>query len=141
VLRRTDDGLRALYRGWNGAAVFAAGDANALAPHFRQLSARLGYDVPVPEEAINRFGYALLEAGRTRDAITALRFNTDRNQGSPNAHDSLGEALLADGRVAEAVAQFHVAVGLAEGTGHPALEVYRRHLESARARLDSESAR
>jgi pimeloyl-ACP methyl ester carboxylesterase len=135
VLRSTDDGLRELYRGWDGSAVFAAGDADTLEPHFRQLSTRLGYDVPVPEEAINRFGYALLEAGRIDDAITALRFNADHNPDSPNVHDSLGEALLSDGRIDEAVVRFERAVRLGESTGHPALEVYRQHLATARAAL------
>lgn len=125
VLRSTDDGLRELHREWNGAAIFAAGDASGLDPHYRRLSSRLGDDVPVPEEAINRFGYTLLEVGRTDEAITALRFNATRNPGSPNAHDSVDEA----------VERFRRAVALAERTRHPALEVNRHRLESARAQL------
>lgn len=139
VLRSTDEGLRELYRGWDGSAVFATGQASDLAPHYRRLSSRLGYDVPVPEEAINRFGYTLLEAGRTGGAITALRFNVDRNPGSANAHDSLGEALLAQGNLDEAVGQFRRAVELAASTGHAALEVYRRNLESALAQIETDT--
>ena len=138
VLRSTDQGLRELYRGWDGSAVFASGDAAGLEPHYRKMSSRLGYGVPVPEEAINRFGYALLEAGRCEEAVIALRFNVDHNPDSPNAHDSLGEALLADDRVEDAVARFERAVDLAESIAHPALEVFRRHLQEARARLASD---
>jgi CubicO group peptidase (beta-lactamase class C family) len=44
------------------------------------------------EERINRWGYTLLRAGKTEQAIGLFTYNTDRHAQSWNAWDSLGEA-------------------------------------------------
>jgi tetratricopeptide (TPR) repeat protein len=49
------------------------------------------------EREMNRLGYELLERGRTGDAVEVLRLTAAVFPDSWNAHDSLGEAYLADG--------------------------------------------
>ena len=54
-------------------------------------------DFDYGEPQLNALGYALLEHGRTADAVTILELNAEQFPRSPNAWDSLAEAQLANG--------------------------------------------
>lgn len=54
----------------------------------------------------NALGYFLLEEKRPAEAVEVFRANVAAVPRDPNAHDSLGEALLAQGRVREAAAEY-----------------------------------
>ena len=62
-------------------------------------------------------GYAHLVQGQTGPAIEALTKYAAANPDEPNPHDSLGEALMAAGRFADAEAAFRKAAGM--GSGFP----------------------
>jgi hypothetical protein len=64
------------------------------------------------EDMINDVGYYCLEQGLVDAAIEVFQFNVARFPDSANAHDSLGEALLAAGRPAEAEASYRRALEL-----------------------------
>jgi predicted Zn-dependent protease len=51
----------------------------------------------IPEAAMNQAGYALLRGGKVKDAIALFRQNVEDHPESWNVHDSLAEALAADG--------------------------------------------
>jgi Flp pilus assembly protein TadD len=53
-----------------------------------------------------------MQAGRFEEAVTTLRHVADLQPNSPQAHDTMGHALLQAGRVKEAVASFQRAVEL-----------------------------
>jgi serine/threonine protein kinase/tetratricopeptide (TPR) repeat protein len=60
----------------------------------------------------NHFGYAYMDAGRLADAIASFETYVRVNPKEPNAHDSLGEALLVAARPAEAVQQYDKALSI-----------------------------
>ena len=81
-------------------AAFERHDASALA--------RSSLD----EAELNDLGYTLLRSGRGAEAISVLGAAAERFPSSWNAHDSLGEALLATGDQASARAAYARALGL-----------------------------
>ena len=66
------------------------------------------------EEDINDHGYSMLRRGRNEEAIEAFRISVQRFPESPNAHDSLGEALAESGDLAGAISSYGQALELAE---------------------------
>jgi hypothetical protein len=65
------------------------------------------------ESQINRIGYVLLGRKRVNDAIAVFRRNVEKFPDSANVHDSLGEAYLAAGDCANAVASYRKSFELA----------------------------
>src|SRR5262249_19011155 len=57
-----------------------------------------------PEPAMNLAGYERLQANKTKDAIALFQMNVEAYPTSANAQDSLGDAYLADGQKALALA-------------------------------------
>lgn len=137
VLRSHERGLRFIFDGWrppaDPATGWPAGTVADLEGHFDRLSQRLGITVRVPENALNLLGYRLLGEERHDDALAAFRRATELYPGSANVWDSLGEALLAAGRAAEARDSFARALDLSEGRDDPNRGFYREHLAAAEA--------
>ncbi len=71
---------------------------------------RMLAEADLEESELNAFGYELLGAGRTRDAIAILAHVTERFPRSANAFDSLAEAQLADGQRDRAIASYRAAL-------------------------------
>jgi tetratricopeptide (TPR) repeat protein len=76
------------------------------------LAEAAGGRVVLTEPQWNRIGYHLLARGRTADAIAVLEANARAFPTSANTHDSLGEAYLAAGRKAEALASYRRSLAL-----------------------------
>lgn len=122
ALRVLFDGLRApedTYRAGLG----------ALEAHYRKLSLRLGYEVPVPEWSLNRLGYRYLMAGDLDRAAETLKLNTERHPESANVWDSLGEVRERQGRLAEARALYEKAFTIAASRNAPMTALYKRNWE------------
>ena len=117
-----------------------AGSLEDLEAHYRALSTRLGYQVLPPEGLVNLLGYQRLGEGRIGEAVAAFQANVRRHPGSANAHDSLGEALEASGRLADAASAYERAVELGEASGSRLLPEYRKHLRAAQRRLGEPAA-
>ncbi len=83
-----------------------------------------------PESEANAVGYRLLSAGQVAAAIVVLDANARVFERSANAWDSLGEALVAAGRQADAVAAYRHALAIDPGFGpsRQALERLGVHL-------------
>lgn len=58
------------------------------------------------EADMNGYGYQLLQAGKVEEAIDVFQKNVEKYPDSWNTYDSLGEALAAAGRKAEASQQY-----------------------------------
>ena len=65
---------------------------------YRTLKAQQPAGYTFAEAEINQLGYALLQAGRTDDAIAILALNVEEHPDSWNAYDSLGEAYGTAGK-------------------------------------------
>jgi predicted alpha/beta superfamily hydrolase len=76
--------------------------------------AALGMRAPFPEIALEVLGGYSVEAKQSALAVTLLRENLDRYPHSSNAHESLGEGLLALGDTSAAVKELRTAVTMAK---------------------------
>ena len=110
------------------AAAYRTGGIQAAMERYR--SARLTANFFEFDEAdLNRVGYWLLrEQRQVDDAVAIFRLNVDAYNESPNTHDSLGEALVAAGRLKEARDAYGHAVALAEKQKSSDLAYYQKNL-------------
>lgn len=70
------------------------------------------------EELINRWGYSLLRADKTEQAIGLFRYNTERHPRSANAWDSLGEACEKANARNDAIASYRRSLELNPDNAH-----------------------
>lgn len=76
------------------------------------------YDLSGSEAMLNRIGYGLLGQERTADAVEVFSLNAETFPQSANAHDSLGEALLASGDRDAALAAYQKVLDLDPGNAN-----------------------
>ena len=98
------------------AALAAAGDVDAALDAYEQAA---GEDPRHPEAQAN-LGVALLRAGRSRDAERALTRAAELGADSSALRAALADAMLAQGRVAEAMAGYRGALSLDPASLHAA---------------------
>jgi predicted alpha/beta superfamily hydrolase len=139
VLRSHYVGLRKVYEEWqvprdprSGALVSGLKGADA---HYKKLSDRFGYAIPVPEGLINQLGYQLLFEGKPDDAIAAFKANVERYPASANVYDSLAEAYEQGGRIDLAEPLYEKARDLGEQNKDPNAAVFKANYERAHAKL------
>ena len=128
-------GLRKVFAPWRFTPAQGADPKNELTratEHFTRLSARIGYEIPVPENLTNLIGYRLLQANRLSEAIAVFRTNAKTWPKSANVYDSLGEAYERAGQIAEARASYERAAQIGAETNDPNLPVFRRNAERLR---------
>ncbi len=107
-------GFRKIFAGWTPPA---SGSLADLEEHYKKLSNRFGYPINVPEELLNRAGYAMLQANRLDEAINLFRKNVENYPHSANVYDSLGEALEKNGQLKQAAENYEKAYKMAETRG------------------------
>jgi predicted alpha/beta superfamily hydrolase len=128
-------GLRKVFAPWRFVIADGADPKTELmraGEHYAKLSARAGYDIPVPENLTNLIGYRLLQANRTSEAIAVFQTNAKNWPKSANVHDSLGEAYEKAGQRAEARASYERAAEIGAETNDPNLHIYQRNAERLR---------
>ncbi len=83
------------------------------------------YDVS--EQALNNYGYQLLQAELVDDALTVFQYNVSLFPGSDNAYNSLAEGLIEKGDEASAIAALEKAIQLnyLDGYSHSLLNRFR----------------
>jgi len=86
----------------------------------------------IPESIINGLGYDQLRRDRPEYAIALFQYNLDRFPDSANVYDSMGDGLVALGKVKEAVPYFQKAVEIGEVSKHSDLELFKKNLASAK---------
>lgn len=67
------------------------------------------------EGEVNRWGYSLLWAKRTKEAVGVFAFNTEQHAQSANAFDSLAEAHRANGDIPQSLRDFKRSLALNPG--------------------------
>jgi len=88
----------------------------------------------VDDNELNALGYHWLARDATR-AAAVFRLGVEHSPESPNAHDSLGEALEKLGQLEAARASCARAVELARKAKHPDLAAYAQHLAAIEGKL------
>jgi tetratricopeptide (TPR) repeat protein len=100
----------------------ASGGADAARRLYFQLLARYGsstgYDYDLSEAALNGLGYRLLGAGRLDDAVAIFELSVEEHPDSYNTWDSLGEAWMARGETAQAIAYYRKSLELNSFNGN-----------------------
>jgi uncharacterized protein len=133
VLRAHYAGLRTVFSDWqvprDEKTGILGGDLTGLEQHFRKLSDRYGYKIPVPENAMNQLGYQLMGWKKLDEAIVAFQRNVELYPASANTYDSLGEGLEAAGKYEAARQNFQKAVEIGTKTNDGALAQFKQHLE------------
>ncbi len=103
--------------------------------HYKKLSTKFGFEIPVPENLINQIGYQLLFADKPDEAIAAFKTNVERYPGSANVYDSLAEAYERGGRLDLAAPLYGKASTLGQQNKDPNLAVYQTNFERVSTKL------
>jgi len=88
-----------------------------------------------PQGPVNMMGYGYLQDGKNKEAIEAFQLNVTAYPNSPNAYDSLSDALAADGQTALAIQSAEKALKLLESDTTDTEERRKDIRESAEQRL------
>ena len=134
VLRSHYIGLRKVYEGWQAQQDLQSG-LNGADAHYKKLSEKFHYSIPVPEGLINQIGYQLLRENKPEDAIAVFKANTERYPGSANVYDSLAEAYEQGGRFDLAEPLYDKARTLGEQNNDPNAAIFKTNYERAHAKL------
>jgi len=143
VLRSHYFGLRKVYDGWQGLrdpkSGAVTGGLQGADAHYKKLSDRYGYAIPVPENVINQMGYQFLFDGKPDEAIAVFKANVERYPNSANVYDSLAEAYERGGKIDVAEPLYDKARVLGEQNKDPNAAVYKANYERAHAKLKETS--
>jgi uncharacterized protein len=105
------------------------GGLKGVEKHYRELSDRFGYQIPLPEGEVNRLGYRLMERKRLDEAIVVFQRNVELHPGSANVYDSLGDGYENVGKFDLAKEEVQKAVDVATKTNDPQLDGFKEHLK------------
>jgi pimeloyl-ACP methyl ester carboxylesterase len=87
------------------------------------------------EENINMMGYSLMRFDKYKQALSLFKKNLENHPNSANVYDSLGDGLMALGRVEEAVPLFQKAVKMGAEPRHRDFELFKKNLIKGEAML------
>lgn len=146
VLRSHYAGLRKVYDGWQGPRDLSSGAVvgglKGADDHYKKLSERFGYSIPVPENLINQMGYQFLLNGKPEEAIAVFKANVERYPESANVYDSLAEAYERGGQIELAEPLYDKARVLGQHNNDPNTAIYKANFERVHAKLkDSQSTK
>lgn len=89
--------FEALYSDWQLPERITNSSIQAVQNHFKSLSEKFGYEIPIPESTYNRLGYNLMNQQKYNEAIEIFKLNVKLHPNSWNVYDSLGEAYMRAG--------------------------------------------
>ena len=145
VLRSHYFGLRKIYEGWQGPrdpkSGAVSGGLKGADEHYKKLSEKFGYTIPVPENLINQIGYQFLFDAKPDDAIATFKANVERYAGSANVYDSLAEAYERGGRIDLAEPLYDKARAVGRQNNDPNTAIYTANYERAHAKLKESEAK
>ncbi len=122
------NGLETLYPGWRLPQKSFMAGLKSIQKHYKGLSKKYGYHIPVPEYELNRLGYSLLSRKEMGKAVDIFKNNVELYPGSPNVYDSLGEAYEAANQLEEAKKNYEIACKKANEIAYPQNEIFKIHL-------------
>ena len=144
VLRSHYAGLRKIYEDWQGPRDLQSGvvlgGLKGAEEHYKKLSERFGYSIPVPEGLINQMGYQYLGQNKPEEAIAVFKANVERYPESANVYDRLAEAYERGGRLELAEPLYDKARVLGEQNKDPNVAIYKTNYERVHAKLKETQA-
>jgi predicted alpha/beta superfamily hydrolase len=144
VLRSHYFGLRKVYEGWLGPVDLKSGAVlgglKGADEHYKKLSEKFGYTIPVPENLINQMGYQFLFDNKPEEAIAVFKANVERYPNSANVYDSLAEAYERGGRIDLAEPLYDKARILGQQNNDPNAATFKANYERAHAKLKETQA-
>ena len=145
VLRSHYLGLRKVFNGWqvprDPDSGQVAGDFKGVEEHYKKLSQKFRYNIPVPEALINQLGYQSLFADRFDEAIAIFKTNVERYPESANVYDSLAEAYERNGKLELAAPLYEKAQTLGQQNQDANLAVYKANFERVSEKLKQAGAK
>jgi uncharacterized protein len=131
VVKSYFDGLRMVFGGGSGPrdpqTNLLLGSLEDVKTHYASFGEHLGYTQLPPQYVVNELGYQFLHGKEVDQALAVFRYNTGVYPLSPNAWDSLADALEQAGKTDEALASCRKAVALAEQNGDSNLDFFQQH--------------
>lgn len=145
VLRSHYFGLRKIYDGWQmprdpNMGTIAGGIEGADA-HYRKLSEKFRYEIPVPEVVVNQLGYQSLQGGKADEAIAIFKRNVERYPASANVYDSLAEAYETTGKLELAAPLYEKASTLGQKNNDPNAALFTANFTRASEKLKQAAAK
>lgn len=138
VLRSHYAGLRKIYSDWripqDPDSGQVAVDLKGADAHYKKLSEKFGFTLPVPENLINQIGYQLLFADKPDEAIATFKANVERYPESANVYDSLAEAYERGGRADLAAPLYEKAYLNGQKIKDPNVALYKTNFDRAAAK-------
>jgi predicted alpha/beta superfamily hydrolase len=139
VLRSHYLGMRKEFDGWQlpreATTGLVVGGVKGAEEHYRKLSQKLGYTLPVPEGLVNEIGYRLMNAGKIEEAIAAFKSNVERYPASANVYDSLAEAYERNDQLDLARVNYEKAYTVGKESGSSNLEIFKTNLDRVSEKL------
>jgi len=132
------DALRQLYFGYRYTDDLVVYGFKFAEKHFQEVSNIVGYNIPVPENVFNSFGYEELNKGNIKEAISIFERNIKQNPYSANAYDSIADAYEKAGMWREAIVSSEKAVELAKKHKNPNLSYFVEHAKTLKKHYKSE---
>ncbi|MBZ0183335.1 MAG: hypothetical protein K8F60_12835 [Melioribacteraceae bacterium] len=133
------DALRELFKGYRLHDDLLVNGLEFAEKHFQEVSKRLGYDIQIPEDILNNFGYEELNKGNIQEAIKVFKHNIKENPNSADAFDSITDAYETAGMLNEATASIEKAVKLATKFNNPNREYIINHAKKIKDILESKN--
>jgi predicted alpha/beta superfamily hydrolase len=144
VLRSHYAALRKIYSDWripqDPDTGQVAVDLKGADDHYKKLSDKFGFTLPVPELLINQIGYQLLFADKPDDAIATFKANVERYPDSANVYDSLAEAYERGGRPDLAAPLYEKAYQNGQKIKDPNTQLYKTNFDRAAAKVKQASS-
>ncbi len=145
VMRSHYAGLRKIYDGWqmprDRDMGTIAGGMKGADEHYRKLSEKFRYEIPVPEAMVNILGYQALGGGRTDEAIAIFKRNVERYPDSANVYDSLAEAYETTGKLDLAAPLYEKASTLGKQNNDPNAALFAANFTRASEKLKQAAAK
>lgn len=145
VLRSHYVGLRKIYDGWqmprDRDMGTIAGGLKGADEHYRKLSEKFRYEIPVPEAMVNILGYQSLQGGKADEAIEIFKRNVERYPASANVYDSLAEAYETIGKLELAAPLYEKASTLGQKNNDPNAAIFTANFTRASDKLKQAAAK
>ncbi|MEN8120739.1 MAG: alpha/beta hydrolase-fold protein [Bacteroidota bacterium] len=123
------NGLRFIFSDWQLPREMLAQGLSAIDDHYKNISAKYGFDVTTPENVINMLGYRYLQNKNFESAIKIFAENVKRYPKSANVYDSLGEAYENNKQLKLAEKNYQKAYDLGVIQLNRNILVYKKNLE------------
>ena len=129
------DALRSLYKGYRFHNDMADKGLPYARQHFAAVSKLVGWELPIPESAINELGYAAISGGKQKDAIELFELNAKSNPHSANAFDSLADGYVEAKDWPPALRAAERAHALAKAQGSQDLKRFEGQIKKIKERM------